>query len=201
MTVAAVQRIHLSESLQILIDSRLDTIERMLLGRVPRAERMAIVGEVESQIHELLGERDTGDLSREDVLAVLARLDPPEAYLPEDSPTDSPPMGRGPIRPAGRSVRHGNSRVARVSGILGLVALSLLLFVPVCYMLAMLSRSELPLLLCVLTCPIALGCGVLGIVLSAYARWDGAWALVGIVTSSLAVLFVLACAVLIFLQR
>ena len=84
MTVATDQRIYLSESLQSLIDSRLETIERMLLGRVARAERMAIVREVESQIHELLGERETDELSREDVLAVLARLDPPEAYLPEE---------------------------------------------------------------------------------------------------------------------
>ena len=38
----------LSESLQILIDSRLDTIDRMLLGRVSRQDRLAIVREVES---------------------------------------------------------------------------------------------------------------------------------------------------------
>ena len=88
MTVATDQRIYLSESLQSLIDSRLDTIERMLLGRVARAERMAIVREVESQIHELLGERETDEPSREDVLAVLARLDPPEAYLPEEGGAD-----------------------------------------------------------------------------------------------------------------
>ncbi len=194
MTVATDQRVHLSESLQTLIDSRLDTIDRMLLGRVPRAERMAIIGEVESQIHELLGERNAHDLGREDVLAVLARLDPPEAYLPEDGLNDSPPTRRGPIRPAAHPVRHGNARVARASGILGLVALSLLLLCPLCYMLALASGSEFPLYLCVLTSPIALACGLLGVVLSAYARWDGAWALVGIVTSSLALLCALACA-------
>ncbi len=201
MTVATVERIHLSQALQSMIDSRLDTIERMLLGRVPRAERMAIVGEVESQIHELLGEREAHDLSREDVLAVLARLDPPEAYLPEDGPGDSTPAARGPIRPTVQSVRQGNSRAARMSGILGIVALSLILLFPVFYMLALASGSELPLLLFALTIPITLGCGTLGIVLSAYARWDGAWALVGTVTSVLALLLVLAGAGWLFLQR
>jgi hypothetical protein len=43
MTVATAR---ISESLQTLIDSRLDTIDRMLMGRVGRAERMAIVREV-----------------------------------------------------------------------------------------------------------------------------------------------------------
>ena len=45
MTVTA--SIHVSESLQTLIDCRLDTIDRMLLGRLPRSERMEIVREVE----------------------------------------------------------------------------------------------------------------------------------------------------------
>src|ERR1700730_5334455 len=98
MTVATDQRIYLSASLQRLIVSWLDTIERMLLGRAARAERMAIVREVESQIHELLGERDTPEPSREDVLAVLARLAPPEASLPEEGPTGSPSPRSGPIR-------------------------------------------------------------------------------------------------------
>ena len=65
----------IAESLQTLIDSRLDTIDRMLLGRLPRSERLEIVREVEGQIHELLGERGSDELTREDVLAVLARLD------------------------------------------------------------------------------------------------------------------------------
>ena len=47
MTVATTQ---VSESLQSLIDSRLDTIDRMLLSRLSRQDRLAIVREVESQI-------------------------------------------------------------------------------------------------------------------------------------------------------
>ena len=84
MTVATTQ---LSESLQVLVDARLDTIDRMLLGRVPRADRLAIVRDLETQIFELLQERDrdAGELGRDDVLAVLSSLDPPEAYLPEET--------------------------------------------------------------------------------------------------------------------
>ena len=77
--------IQIPELLQSLIDSRLDTIDRMLLGRLPRGERLEVVREVESQIFEL----SPGAVRRrrtvaEDVLDALRRLDPPEAYLPED---------------------------------------------------------------------------------------------------------------------
>ena len=68
MTVATAQ---ISESLQTLIDSRLDTIDRMLLGQLPGQERIAIVTEVEAQIHELPQTSDADELTREDVLAVL----------------------------------------------------------------------------------------------------------------------------------
>lgn len=170
MTVATGQRIHLSESMQSLVDSRLDTIERMLLGRVSRAERMAIVREVDSQIHELLGERETDDLGREDVLGVLARLDPPEAYLPEEGLTDSHAMANGPIRSAARPVRTGNSGVARTSGILGIASFSWLVFLPISYALAVATGSELTLLVSLGTSPIVLVCSVLGIALGFYAR-------------------------------
>jgi hypothetical protein len=191
MTVATGQRIHLSESLQSLVDSRLDTIERMLMGRVSRVERMAIVREVESQIHELLGEREMDDLSREDVLAVLARLDPPEAYLPDDVATDSPALAHSPIRSAARGVRKGNLTVARTSGVLGIVSLVWLVFLPISYWVSVESRSELPLLLSVGMSPIVLVSAGVGVALGFYARKAGAWALVGIVTSILGGLFAL----------
>src|ERR1700733_7056428 len=96
MTITTTQ---LSESLQNLIDARLDTIDRMLLGRVPRADRTAIVREVEGQIYDLLQERDLESLDRDDVLAVLARLDPPEAYLPEESTCEPNPTVRSVAAP------------------------------------------------------------------------------------------------------
>lgn len=69
--------------LQPLIDIRLDTIDRILLGRIPRADRIAIVEEVSNQIEEMLARKEKDQPEREDILEVLGRLDPPEAYLPE----------------------------------------------------------------------------------------------------------------------
>jgi hypothetical protein len=180
----------LSDALQTLVDSRLDTIDRMLLGRVPRQDRLAIVREVESQIFDLLPERDAGELSREDVLAVLARLDPPEAYLPEDD-EEGPALSSihlpAPADVSARPWRRGDPRAARASGILGLVALVLVILSPLVYMLAMLFQSEIllfglggmVLLMVVVT-------GLLGLVLGVYSRVRGAWAVTGVVTSALA---------------
>ena len=110
----------LSEALQSLVDARLDTIDRMLLGRVDRQDRLAIVREVESQILEQLRGLDAGTLDRDDVLAVLARLDPPEAYLPGD---DSPSAGpRTAFRPPARRVAPAKSRLAFAGGVLGIIA-------------------------------------------------------------------------------
>ncbi len=121
MTTAIAVR--LPESLQALVDSRLDTIDRMLMGRVPRQDRLSIVREVEAQVFELIQERDAEELSREDVLAVLARLDPPEAYLPEETGVE-PRSPRVTSRPhAVQPVRTGNLKVAKVSGIVGLLSI------------------------------------------------------------------------------
>ncbi len=67
-----------------LIDARLDAVERALLRvQVSYSERRHIVGEVETQIYELLARRSENP-TREDVIAVLDSLDPPEAYIPEE---------------------------------------------------------------------------------------------------------------------
>ena len=108
MMVATVQ---ISESLQTLIDSRLDTIDRMLLGRLSRQDRLAIVREVESQIHELLQERDADELTREDVLAVLARLTRPRPIFPSESETSQISRAPGRSRARARPVR-----IAEMSG-------------------------------------------------------------------------------------
>ena len=107
MTVDTAQ---VSEALQTLIDARLDTVDRMLLGRVPRQDRLAIVREVESQIFELLPTHGDGELGRDDVLAVLARLDPPEAYLPEAGEGGAPTV-RTPA-----AARPTTARSAPVAG-------------------------------------------------------------------------------------
>ncbi len=67
-----------------LIDSRLDAIEQILLRvQVSYSERRHIVGEVETQVFELVARRSDNPI-REDVVAVLDTLDPPQAYVPEE---------------------------------------------------------------------------------------------------------------------
>src|SRR5271166_6591919 len=125
--MTAIASIHVSESLQALIDCRLDTIDRMLLGRLPRSERVEIVREVESQIFELLGERNSDELTREDVLAVLGRLDPPEAYLPDEASGDPLPRRGTAIALPRQPLRERNPWTGRVSGILGITMFVMLL--------------------------------------------------------------------------
>ncbi len=185
----------LSRSTQHLIDSRLDTIDRMLLGRVSRQERLEIVREVEAQIFEQLHERGADEFSREDVLAVLGRLDPPEAYLPEDGGDHGPVPSRrslgqrvGRVEPA----RGGHLRIARASGILGLVVMGLIMLgIPLAYGIAVTFQSEVAL--------IALGGGILAmsfigsalaIVLAACCRLINGWAITGLVNG---VLWLFAC--------
>jgi len=190
MTVATAQ---ISESLQMLIDSRLDTVDRMLVGRVPRQDRLAIVAEVESQIHELLSERSADDLTREDVLAALARLDPPEAYL-----SDRIEGERMPVRAANRSRwQHGPvsryTKVARAGGFLGLAALALTIFMPMDYLIAVGSGSSLAATLLIgANLLLVYSTGVLGLAVGIYARKGGPWAVVAITSSVLALLLSLA---------
>ena len=190
MTVATHRRIQLSTALQSLIDSRLDTIDRMLLGRVGRGERLAIVREVESQIDELLGEREEDELSREDVLAVLGRLDPPEAYLPDELESEGHGEVRTMVRPPVRVARHGDQGVARASGLLGLGSLFALMLLILSYCVGMHLQSELVLFVGGgLSIPCTFVCCVLSITLGIYARKSGVWALVGMVTGSVTLLF------------
>jgi hypothetical protein len=77
-------RTELDPGLRDLVEDRLDAIERVLvLAGVSRRERASIVEEVEAQVFEMLARRNAGEPTRADVLAVLAALDPPEAYAPE----------------------------------------------------------------------------------------------------------------------
>jgi hypothetical protein len=88
-------RTDLGAPLQALIDDRLDAIERVLLrAGVSRGERRSIVEEVENQVHEMLGRRAAGEPTRDDVRAVLASLDPPEEYAPEEYRRRVPPEAR-----------------------------------------------------------------------------------------------------------
>jgi hypothetical protein len=186
--------------LQGLIDSRLDTIDRMLLGRLPRAERLEIVREVEAQIFELLAERACDEPTREDILAVLGRLDPPEAYLPDDV-EGQPALRRGTTHPrpiAERNVSK-STMASRASAIVGLsVILILLVLFPLTIGLSSLFDGGGVIILVFwygLTL-IAFGGSVTAIVLAASARLREGWAVAGLVIGIFALLGSLAFAVL-----
>jgi hypothetical protein len=183
----------LAESLQSLIDARLDTIDRMLTGRMPRSDRVAIVREVESQIEELLAERDPATLAREDILEVLGRLDPPEAYLPDDA---SEVRMRVPAARLVRTVETSTARrgagtgTGRLGGILGATALAVVLVLyPLVFALADLL-SSLPLLIvgAVIVALLGLAGGLSGIILGIQGRRQGTWPILGIVLGAFAML-------------
>ena len=190
----------LSESLQTLVDARLDTIDRMLLGRVPRQDRLAIVREVESQLSDQLHERGEA-LTRDDVLAVLARLDPPEAYLPEgDSPFVSSIPGTLSSSPS-RSTPKPAPGVAKASGILGICSLTLVLLSPLLLAIAQALKSLVfAEILLFSTAGLIFVGSVLSIVLAAHGRRSGVWAIVGLVTGILSLLFSMAAGVLLIME-
>ena len=109
-----------------LIDARLDAIEQVLLRvQVSYSDRRHIVGEVETQIFELLSRRGE-TFTREEVVAVLNSLDPPESYIPEEFRGRVGEATTGIAAPKARGPRV--SKLAVASAVL--VALLLLFGVP-----------------------------------------------------------------------
>lgn len=185
----------LAPAVQELIDVRLDALDRVLLVRTPRADRLAIVQEVEAQIHQMLQEVGMDEPTPEQVLAVLARLDPPEAYLapreaggghpPAPAPRRLPAAATAPDQPAHR-------RMARVSAVLGIVALVLGMLFPVAYLLAALAKSEVLMVLgCGLLVLLSLPSAIVAVVLAAIARRSGGWALAGLICGIVALVLML----------
>jgi hypothetical protein len=120
----------LSNALRDLVDSRLDTVERALLqGNTPRAERRSILEDIETQILDMLAvEAPDHEPTRADLLRVLARLDPPEAFTGEEVDSVRPRVERGTAAVADRTPPVAKSGYA-TTGILacvgGLVTLGL----------------------------------------------------------------------------
>ncbi len=197
MTVTA--SIHVSESLQTLIDCRLDTIDWMLLGRMPRSERVEIVREVESQIFELLGARHSDELTREDVLGVLGRLDPPEAYLPDEARSEPLPRRGAATALPRQPVRERDPWTGRVSGILGITMLVMLLML---YPLAILLSGsfhwpdEAVMVVWFGVAVVSLVGSSIGLVFACQARVKRGWAVAGLVTSIFALILTVAAGVL-----
>jgi hypothetical protein len=206
MTISTVP---LSDSLRELVDARLDTIDRMLMGRVERRDRLAIVENVEAQIDDMLRDRDPDTLTREDVLAMLGRLDPPEAYLQdlsESGAITSPQQRAGapgarPVQRSSPPSRSGDARTARVSGVLGLVSLGMILIATLMFGMAEVVDSELLLLGGLFGSDfVMLIAGILAVVVGAYARKNGVWAIVGLVTGIVGIVLSLLLGVLLVLS-
>lgn len=178
----------LPRHLQRLIDARLDTIDRMLLGRLPRADRLAVAREVEGQVYDLLGERPGHELDREDVLAVLAQLDPPEAYLPEEGGYEATAVLL-PSRVVGRAQPQArDSRPATVVGILGLVLLGLVMLVPLTFLMGEMGLGDLAEPLLIAESFLMVLAGVPIFILSIVWRRGGGWAVVGMVAGTIGVI-------------
>lgn len=129
-----------SGTVRQLIDARLDAIERALMASgMTRADRSQIVSAIEDQIVEMLNQQGSDDPTREDVLQVLARIDPPEAYLEfsalgaSDMVAVAEPGGQRRPAPVARqelAARSAETKSAAM-GIIGLVLSCLLCAVSV----------------------------------------------------------------------
>ena len=122
------------------------------------------------------------------MLAVLARLDPPEAYLPDETEDVPDPCTRDEslhrvTQPAaqGRPQGRASQRHPGLGGSCALLAPAL------GYLIAVAFKSEAVLIvLCGGNLAVDVRRSVLGLVLGVIARKSGPWAVVGIVTSVLA---------------
>ncbi len=190
-----------SGSLQTLIDVRLDAIDRALLGRVSRQERLNVVGEVEGRIHELLADRCGPGVepARDDVLAVLARLDPPEAYLAEGFAPDEQP------RPAARHIRYNPvpapipatafkpARFALFGGVLALTSLAMIPLTLISYYVSMRIENEFLIVLALFGGGVSMVVGgVVSVVLAVMSRMANGWAVVGLAAGALSLLIGMA---------
>jgi hypothetical protein len=187
----------LTDALQALVDARLDTIDRMLVGRVNRQDRLAIVREVESQVFDLLQRHEGGPIDRDDVLAILARLDPPEAYLPDEDSAAEPRPPR--VSSAPRAIpapgHAGSGRTSLAGGILGIVSLTLIVF---CFLLE--AIDGLVVMLFYGSIGVSLIACVLAIIFAARVRLRGSWAVTGLVTGILSLLVLIGFGVILLVN-
>lgn len=185
-----------AEAARLLIDCRLDTIDRMLLGRMSRQDRLAIVREVEIQIQELLDQRGRDEITREDVLEVLSRLDPPEAFLPEGDGEERPSPRVAGVARTRPTAALGTDKPARVAGWLGIAGLVIVVVGPA---LAIFLNQELQSVVPYIVGGVfsvfsSMVLAALAIALGVYSRRQGAWAVVGIcsgVTTAVTLLIVI----------
>jgi hypothetical protein len=198
-----VTKMRLDDALQALVDARLDTIDRMLMGHLPRRDRLAIVQDVEAQIDEMLDGLGAEGVTREALMAILSRMDPPEAYIPEAGGQQVTPKARQVevsarlpdsirVRPADRY------EMSLTSAIVAMISLALSL-ATIAYVVAATyhyfnRKSDLAVLILIfawftLTFSGGSAAALLGGI--NWRRKGGAWAMTGLVVGSAAVLVTL----------
>lgn len=92
--------VELTIPLRQLIDARLDNIERALMTQsMSRVDRQQVLAAIEEQIFEMLERTSEEEPTRDDVLSVLARLDPPEAYLEPSDCSSTERLQRRQVEP------------------------------------------------------------------------------------------------------
>jgi hypothetical protein len=138
--------LELPGALRNLVDSRLDAIERALLqGNTPRADRQSILGDIETQIVEMLSvEASDHEPTRADLLRVFTRLDPPEAFAGEPIESAHPvgaKRGPAPTGPSALPNQSGYSTTGILACVGGLTTLALGL--PVCALTMLFAESEI----------------------------------------------------------
>lgn len=117
-----------------LIDQRLDAIDRALLGLLPRGERIAMVGQLETRLRELAAASPASETSSQaatEMLSLVESADLDSALASGDTPNFPRPRAS-----AGRTHRATDrklSRLALAAGVLGIVALVLLFMTPIVY--------------------------------------------------------------------
>ncbi|HVX12575.1 MAG TPA: hypothetical protein VHC22_15445 [Pirellulales bacterium] len=173
------------------IDLRLDAVDRALLGLLPRGERMELVAKVESRLRELAPA----------VVAAEANGTPAPGDASIDSALASPaPRSGSAAAWTTLRRRRPRSRLAVASGVLGIVALALLVMLPIVYLFLGMLDSDESILIAVLgthLSSLALG-GLLSVVLGVVAlvvinRRDGqlvghGWAITGLCTAPMPML-------------
>jgi hypothetical protein len=189
-----------------LIDARLETVERALFGRLSRTERLDIVGEIESRIDELLQERcgPVNEPTREDVLAVLLKIDPPEAYLDFESGDEVRPpafqrsVPRARIEPVSNDDTLKRRSIA--GGLCGIAGLFSALISPLFLLLTENTHSMSFLYFgfggCVFLCMVA---GLTALVLSCMGQLRSGWSIGGLALGITSVSLSLVGAVLLIM--
>lgn len=164
-----------------LIECRLDLLDRLLVGVVPRSARLAAVAQAEACLAGKLAELGTDAPTDAQVLQILSQVDPPETTLAltharctADGTLNVAGVGQMATEwfaPRGRPV----SRKAITACVLGVAALGLMLACPMFFLsMEMLADLGEPLVYAILGTVLALLalCSAAAIVQSLYAFWS-----------------------------